>query len=425
MATIVLPATPSGHELEDFFAALLQSTGHYVETNIEERNILELDIVATDYPDGLPRRRLFEVKGTPARLSDVFTLIGRMRYLDVAHGTFITTAEPRDRETTWFEGVCERCGVEFLMVPELTEASTLFEERGFGLATPLEHAIWRYSYWIERSFVRTIRATRPTVMTARAANEYYMLVNSEVFLTPDPVDKVAALYAAYQSHPHLTHELAEEMAGDWDAAQAMLEQALNRGRHPALQAAMYFEHRGRLAILKAATDYLLAGGAVDTSTPGTIRVDFRIADLPQTFANGLEWLGRQPKYWLFPLFWQNYLWGWGGVLPDEHREGVLFEIGAATGLAGSEIDAALAALDQLFPTESGWHHHFSNADYQFVKLVPAPLQGLGAFHQLRWAGAEDYDEYVTTGQYTASDLARRHNTAVSLLEAESALTAQP
>jgi hypothetical protein len=423
VATIVLPATPSGHELEDFFAALLQSTRHYVETNIEERNILELDIVATDYPQGQPRRRLFEVKGTSARLADVFTLIGRMRYLDVAHGAFITTEEPRDRDAAWFERVCQRCGVEFLMVPDLTEASTLFESHGFGLATPLEHAIWRYSYWIERSFVRTIRAMRPTVMTARAAHEYYMLVNSEVFLTPDPVDKVAALYAAYQSHPRLTHELADEMAGGWDAGQAMLQQALFRGRHPALQATMYFEHRGRLAILKAATDYLLAGGAVDTSTPGTIRIDFRIADLPQTFASGLDWLGRQPKYWLFPLFWHNYLWGWGGVLPDEHREGVLSEIGAASGLAGDEIDAALNAFDELFPTEAGWHHHFSNADYQFVKLMPAPLQGLGAFHQLRWSGAEDYHNYVTTGQYTASDLARRHNTAVSLLEAESALTA--
>lgn len=414
---VELPATPAGRELEDFFAALLQSTHHYVETNIEEPNILELDVVATDYRGRAARTRAFEVKGTAPRLEDIFKLLGRMHYLGLEEGAFVTTEAPRgEREETWFHGVCERGNIAFVSVPDLASAPAVFDAAGFGRANPLSHAIWRYSFWMERTLLKIIRDMRPTVLAARAANDYYMLVNSGVFLTTNAVDRVSKLYAAYQDHPHLTAELAEEMAGDWDAGQRLLRQALLTGRHPALHATMYFEHRGRLAILKAAADYLLDGGPVDASNPAEIRVDVRLADLPQTFLRGLHWLEGQPKYWLYPLFWQNFLWGWGGLIPDAHRERVIADCAVASGLEPGEAGVALEALDRLFPIATQWHHHFSNADYQFVILTPAPFQGLGAFHQLRRADHEDYRTYVSTGQYTAADFARRHNAAVSLLE---------
>lgn len=168
---------------------------------------------------------------------------------------------------------------------------------------------------------------------------------------------------------------------------------------------MYFEHRGRLAILKAAADYLVAGGPVDASDPAEIRVDVRLADLPQTFLRGVDWLKAQPRYWLYPLFWQNFLWGWGGLLPDAHRDLVIADVAAASGLDAAEAEVALQALDRLFPVATQWHHHFSNADYQFVILTPAPFQGLGAFHQLRRSGQAEYRTYVATGQYTAADFA--------------------
>jgi hypothetical protein len=48
-------------------------------------------------------------------------------------------------------------------------------------------------------------------------------------------------------------------------------------------------------------------------------------------------------------------------------------------------------------------------------LTPYHLQGIGAFHQMVRSGATKYSEYVTTGQYTARDLARRNNALVALL----------
>jgi hypothetical protein len=419
MATASLPTAPAGRELEDFFAALLQSTGHYVEKNIEERSILELDIVATRYDGGRPSLRLFEVKGTAARLEDLFKLVGRMRYLGITEGAFITTEPPRDREPTWFRRVGEKCDVKCVQVEDLNDAARIFESHGYGLAGDLEHAIWRYSFWIERSFLRTVRAMRPSVEAARIAVDYYMLVNSETFLTPDPLDRVSALYSAYQDHPKLTADVAEEMAGGLEEGQALMQQALHTGRQPAIHAVLYFEHRGRLAILKSAVDYLLAGGGIRVLSPKEIELDFRLAGLPRTFLRGLEWLEQQVDYWLFPVFWQNYLWGWGGLLPDEHYDATLADIARASGLSAEHAAPALEAYDKLFPIEGGWHHHYSNADYQFVKMTPAPFQGLGAFHQLTRAGTSDYRAFLPSGQYTASDFARAHNSAVNLLAAES------
>lgn len=126
-------------------------------------------------------------------------------------------------------------------------------------------------------------------------------------------------------------------------------------------------------------------------------------------------LSKQEQYALYPLFWQNLLWGWGGVLPDEHRERVLSDIAQASGLEPANAEYAITAMDQLFPVENGWWRHFDNADYEFVMLTPFHFQGIGVFHQMLRFGATKYHEYVTTGQYTASDFARRNNALVKLV----------
>lgn len=342
MAT--LPTTPEGHELEEYFAALLQSTGHYVEKNIKEPNILELDIVATDYASLPPRSRLFEVKGTNARLEDIFKLVGHMRYLGIDEGAFVTTEKPKARDIEWFTGVCDRTNVTFVMVPDLAKAPKTFRESGFGRGDHLRQEIWRFSYWLERIYVNSVRDLRLENMTARAAINYYYLMNSGVFLTADIVDKVRKIYAAYQDHPTLMAELADEMAPPKSNGAALRTTALRSGAFTPLHATMYFEHRARLSLLKAAADYLLAGGDVDAADPDDITVDFGIADLPQSFLRSLGWLRSQMSYWLFPLFWQNFLWAWGGILPDEHRDEVLADVAAASGLLSIEhAQIALAA----------------------------------------------------------------------------------
>jgi hypothetical protein len=89
-----LSEVPTGRELEDFVAALLQCTGHFVEKNIVEPNVLELDIVATTYDDDVVTRRLFEVKEGAAQFSDIFKVLVWMTYLNLDRGAFVTARAP-------------------------------------------------------------------------------------------------------------------------------------------------------------------------------------------------------------------------------------------------------------------------------------------------------------------------------------------
>lgn len=73
---------------------------------------------------------------------------------------------------------------------------------------------------------------------------------------------------------------------------------------------------------EAATDYLIEGGPV-RGEGKELTIDFGILSLPDSFVQGLQWLGEQPQYALYPLFWQKLMWGWGGILPDERRGQVL------------------------------------------------------------------------------------------------------
>ena len=90
-----LTDTPRGHELEEYFAALLQATGHYVEKNVMDPNIAWS---WTSWPPTRTGWRPFTAlrgQGNEYRLEDVFKLIGHMAYLSIREGAFL--ARPSSR----------------------------------------------------------------------------------------------------------------------------------------------------------------------------------------------------------------------------------------------------------------------------------------------------------------------------------------
>jgi hypothetical protein len=92
MAGVSLPEFPEGKEFEEYISALLQAGGYYVERNIIDRKgteVLELDIITTDYSNRLPNVRLFEVKSTEWHFSDLFKVRGWMDYLKLKNAAFI------------------------------------------------------------------------------------------------------------------------------------------------------------------------------------------------------------------------------------------------------------------------------------------------------------------------------------------------
>ncbi|MFL5914900.1 MAG: hypothetical protein ACJ752_04590 [Gaiellaceae bacterium] len=420
-----LADVPRGRELEDFVAAFLQSTGHFVEKNVEEANVLELDIVATTYGDGVARR-LFEVKEGTAQFSDIFKVLGWMTYLGIERGAFVTARASEHKPTEFFRSRCEQVGMDFIVIDDLDSAASVFEAAGYGAVDETLHALWRYSMWVERNLMRALRRfarDNPSMQAPKEALNYYSLINNGVFLATDTVDRISKLYAAYQTHPRLTAGAARELnGGAFDAEtlgeEPLIREALWYGRHLLLQVCMYLEHRARLSILKAAVDYLAEGGVVRDLGDGRIRIDFRAADLPQSFLNGFTKIGNQPRFELYPLFWQLFLWGWGGLLLSDRLPDDRAGLAAQSGLNEEDLDQALGAFDWLFPIDRGWIGQTPTAAYRFVKMMPWPFQGLGAWYRLMRAEVGGYEELLLRGQYTTSDLANRHNTLVRVLDAD-------
>lgn len=155
-----LAVAPTGRELEDFVAALLQCTGHFVEKNIVEPSVLELDIVATSYEEDRVIRRLFEVKEGAAQWSDIFKVLGWMRYLGLERGAFVTARPPEGQPAEFFTSRCAQVGMQFLVIDEIDHAGQVFEQAGFGSADSTHHAFWRYSMWVERNLVEGLRRFR-------------------------------------------------------------------------------------------------------------------------------------------------------------------------------------------------------------------------------------------------------------------------
>ena len=414
-----LPKVPRGLELEDYVAALFQSTQHYVERNVCEPDVLELDVVATSFAGGQPDTHLIEVKSGQWGFGDLFKTLGRMHYLSIPKGLFITTRPPEGKPVEFYAERVGAKGLRVMVIEDIPNAPQKFTEAGYGTVDQASHWLWRYSFWAERRIIETLRAQvqeRPEAHGPRAALQYFRLVNDEVFLTSDPRERALKLYEGYMAHPRLTHGIARELDGEPFDAETQgdseaLRNALLRGHHSILQASMYVEHRARLAVLKTVIDCLAAG--VDFSARGLVA-----SALPTTFLTAARELRQRPQYSRYALFWQILLWGWGGLILDDFREDEEQALARQSGLDRTNVESALGAFDLLFPSGNEWIRRMNTANYRFVAMVPWPFMGIGAFRRIVDHGVERYEALGLSGDFTTRDLARRHVAAATLLSTQ-------
>ncbi|MEU1628181.1 hypothetical protein ABZ746_23195 [Streptomyces sp. NPDC020096] len=428
---VTLPGIPgAGEELEDYVAALFQASGHFVEKQIVESDpadLLELDIFVTDYAPEQIVQRLIEVKGGKWGFTDLFKVVGWMRYLNLGHGAFFITkwegrkSAPRKMEPLGLEVVC---------FDDFATAPQLFQEKGFGsFVEPGIIGLWRHSYGVERKFVKVIHnRTRDGAEGAAAAKNYHRQINNGTFFARAPEESLAMLYEAYGDHPKLTLGYACEIdGGGFDPHSASTDSpsyqaALREGRYPELQACMYFEHRARLAILKAAVDYALAhpDGPPELGMSEDGKSFFfeglRYHALPRTFHDGMEWLREQPNFRRYATLWQQFLWGWGGFFLDDREEQEFEWMSKYSGIPADEIPTALEAFDRFFPIPNGWFTTPGWTDIHLLKMVPLIFQGIGAHHRrIQYDLGDNMAPLNPSALYTISDLGKRINCAVDFL----------
>jgi len=426
-----LTANPAGLELEDFVAAHLAARGAFVERGVTDRDpqdLLELDVVWTDYREPTASRRPIEIKSGQWGLGELFKFYGWIRYLDLPAGLFVCRQLPGRVEPDALERLTARLGVRLLHIQDPENCDNEFN--GLGLAqppAPYLPGLWRYSFWVQRRLIKSLSLCIDHGVcrtSAIAAKDYFKLINDAVFFEPDVRERVNLLLNAHREHPRLGHSVAAELAGlPADLVDApttdVFKNALFWGRHPPVQASLLLAHRARLSILKAAVDYILLSRTgrlkPEIETVFGPRIDMGVGGVYASFVRAVERYRDAATVHLYPVLWQSFMWIWGGFFLLSKYDEEAAALSRETGVPEGEVENALSMFDALFPFAGGWFNQPTGASRRVLKLMPPAIRGIGAYGRLLRYGLEEYAQFGhqdRTDRHLASD----HNAGSRLLD---------
>jgi hypothetical protein len=290
---------------------------------------------------------------------------------------------------------------------------------------------WRFSFWAQRRLLKSLgEAIEQGVCPecAKAAKEYHQLINDAVFFISDVRERVGALLSAHFEHQHLGRSAAFEIETkkvefSEPPDTRTFKNAYYRGEHFPIQACLYLSHRARLYILKAIVDYWFARERGDIKKTvvkfGDALVDLTSGRLSTAMAKGLDELSAAKSFRMFPVFWQVFLWSWGGFLLRDRLEEEYADLAKETGVDLADIPLALTAFDKLFPLTEGWFREPLDDSRRVLILMPAAMRGIGSFRRLARVSVEEYKKLGFKDQ-TAGRMASDHNTGARLLDCDEA-----
>jgi len=437
MASITLPDLPKGKEFEEYISAFFQSGRSYIERNIIEREveeILELDIIATDYDSSPPKIKLLEVKSGNWGFPDLFKVRGWMDYLNIDSGVFIASKEKDNVD--FLKNKAKGLNIDLVVIPDLSESQKALSELiSNGSIEDEDISIWRFSYWVERNLLKRLnhkKKSSPDKKCFKSLEEYYFKVNSGIFFTENIIQKVNILYSTFQEFPRISAKCGNELIGNPfdDEYDTLPKQIYNDSYYKCsyndIQISTFIEHRARLAILKNAIDYKLYEGAgVTSKTKNTYTkiLGFNISlldGLPISFKEGLNIISKHKYFRKYPVFWQWFMWIFGGFVLKDYENKEYEILSNKTGIPIEEIPNALESYQILFPRDAGWFMDLSpNSSIKMMKMFPVPFMGIGAnYKRSLYTESGKFEDLKLTGKYTLNNLIKWNNLTVEVLKNE-------
>lgn len=445
MASVSLPDLPKGKELEEYISAFFQSSGnYYIERNIVERNIfegetkevLELDIIATDYRLFPLKILLIEVKSGEWEFKDLFKVRGWMDYLNISKGIFVVIKEKSNLD--FFKKKAKGLNIDLVIIPNLGETkealSGLIKN---GTIEDVDISMWRFSYWVERNLLKRLKHKKKSHRNKKcfkALEDYYFEVNSGIFFTENIVQKVNKLYSTFQEFPRISAKCGNELIGnifdkEYNALPGQIyEDTYYKCSYNDIQISTFIEHRARLAILKNAIDYKLykmAGNENKTKDLPFLKIaglDFEISLLdllPTSFKDGLDTLSKHKYFHRYPVFWQWFMWIFGGFILKDYEEKEYEVLSQRTGIPIEEIPNALEAYQILFPREDGWFMDLPRSNMRMLKMFSVPFMGVGGnYRGLLYTESGEFKDLKLTGMHTSDDLNKWNDLTVEVLKNE-------
>jgi hypothetical protein len=440
--TVSLPEVPKGIDFEDFIAAYFQSDGQYVEKNLIKRDIdtiLELDLIATKYYSNSDEKaKLIEIKSGSFGYEDVFKVRGWMDYLRVQNGLMVAKESSKKCNTEKLIEFAKILDIDLVIIPELSQSAEVLAP--FIDPKRMNHfdiSTWRYAYLTERRMIECLRDHRKhesNMLCYKAMKEYYSDVNNDIFFVRNVLDRINMLYYRYKTHPHLSAKCGNELIGNSfedECAQIpkdVYKQTYDKYEFNAIQISTYIEHRSRLAILKNAVDFSIfeklgINDRIENHPTISIEVfgkkyEFNIADeLPKKFWLALDELKTEEFFYRYPVFWQWFMWIFGGFILLDYFDQEFDLLSQKTGIPVENIPDALNAYEKIFPTSGSWFFTTKTSQIKQLKNFPVPFKGVGVnFRRYYYSDNQDLDDLKLTGVFTKNDLIKWNNSVVNVLE---------
>ncbi len=420
-----LSEPPKEKEFEEFISAIFQCSGFYTERNIIEREekeeILELDIVATNYDEKKPKTLIIEAKSGSWGFSDIFKIKGWIDYLGYSNG-LLTTIKPKEK-ADFYDRKASEIGTILIQIDDSSRAPEILS-KAISCDLPIEEdlKIWRYSYWLERNLLNDLKTNKkkfyPNINSFQRLDEYYFLLNSVIFFSESIVERMQKLYEAFTNFPHISAKCGNELMGnsfDDDIDQLCPEIFQNTYYdciYNVIQISTFIEHRARLALLKSTVDYLLGRRDRRYRKEKSFGEDFEkelLKSLPDSFEERMQQLESHKYFYKYPIFWQWFMWVFGGFILKDYEQQEYEQLSQKTGIPYEEISNAFQSYQILFPQEDNeWFLDLlpiSNSNIKILKMFSIPFMGIGVnYRLLLYSENKEFEGLSLTGSFTMNDL---------------------
>jgi len=424
--TIKLPEDPSGPQFEDHVSAALKALGYFVESRLilkdGEKEVLELDHIASPALGPSKDRVLYEVKRDAISFPNLFKLFGQRTWLGIPRARLISLSAPQSSHLPVYEARGKELGVD-VCVHDPTNGPLNAIAPQLNALTSTEIGIITGVGWYQEIAERlawaqftTRRKARKDSVALANVREYAFSLHSAFFL-PTPLARAEALYSAYLDKPKMSGAALAEILAPGQAESALWNKVNDDGEHYWLQSIMRLEWTARLQIVKnALDDYLKHGAAPPPTTTlklGTLALTIPLHPLPTSFHAGLASLAAHQNPRALPYLFQVFIELFGGFLfYNDSRE--LELLSRMTGIPPNQICPSLQLLDQFFG-QQGSMFFTQQSELLYLKMVPAFTKGIGAFlRNSLWANGDYKAAYPNSGWL----LYRWHNAAYNLLNLE-------
>jgi hypothetical protein len=425
---IELPKIPKDKDYEDYLCAYLQAGGLYVERNIIHREVeelLELDILTTDFQQDSAENLLVEIKGGDWGFSDIFKIRGWLTYLHFDQGCFIV--QKSRPSISYFQDKAKELNIRLIDNSDLTKTKETLSSFFNIEPEKAEIETIRFAYLLERKQLAQIKQLKkkfPGLKSYQNLDDYFFKTISGSFFSRDPIRRINKLFDTFIKYKNITAKICHELnGGDFDdditeLSSKCFSDTYYKAENNILHVSLYVEHLARVTILMCAIKHLIdrLKGNYD---PKDISNQLEYLTLPNTIKTGLTEITKDKYFYLYPRFWQFFTYVFGGFILTDIEEQEFELLSKKTGVPVDEIPNAFDAFNKLFPRNDGWFFKFRNSSIRLHRLFPISFCGLGAnYRRLVYTDDKDYDNLykLLSNDMTPFDLSKWNNLAYEILK---------